>query len=99
MQTLEFGWLPELHPYEGAVFKIEPILSDREQFNYIVNSLRTKDGWFYPPLEPEYVAAAGNTEPLIYTDLFALPPTHRLCLRTDDSEIGKLAAFVIEALG
>src|SRR5947209_8459050 len=99
MQTYLFGWLPEVVPYEGTTFHIEPLASTAGAFDYIVNSPRVKDDWFYPPLEPEIWAPGPGAKPLVYTDLFALPATHRLTFDDAHDDAKRYAAFAVEVLG
>lgn len=100
MQYFEFGWLPELITYlDCSAAQIQPIVTSRDRFQYILNSPRTKEGWFYPPLEPENWAPGPAAEQLVYTDWFALPQTHMLTLETSEEDSRKLAAFVVETFG
>lgn len=99
MRAYKFGWLPDLSTFDGAEFSIAPLETSRAAFEHIVRSPRTKDGWFYPPLEPEYWAPGQNAEPLLYTDWFALPATHQLNFREELDDSKRLAAFAVETLG
>ena len=99
MHTENFGWLPQIASFGGSLFKIDPLFSRPSEFDYITNSVRTKNDWFYPPLEPEYWSAGTNSQPLLYAEWFALPATHCLTFLHDEDDPVRLAALCAEVLG
>src|SRR5258705_11564075 len=97
MSDFHFGWLPEQRGIDTASFQIEPLLG-AAQIEYVRNSLRARDGWFLPPLEPEWLSSNDLFQKTIsYAQWFGLPATHRIVLKQDDD--GELAGLIIGVLG
>jgi hypothetical protein len=66
--------------------------------NGLLSSPRVRDGWFYPPLEPEFLSANDlGYKHISFAPWFSLPQTHALVLTQDTNE--ELATFLILTLG
>jgi hypothetical protein len=97
MADYDFGWLPESLTIDDPHFRIVQHEGD-SGIAYVRNSLRRREGWFLPPLEPEMISANEVFEKTIhYASWFGLPSTHKLTLHhVDDDE---LAGFLVGTLG
>lgn len=95
MKAHRFGWLPESDTLRCAAFIITPDDGERDPE---LLSPRIHDGWYYPPLEPEWFAAndIGNRH-ISFAPWFALPSTHTITFKEDAEK--SLATFVISTLG
>jgi hypothetical protein len=97
MIDLKFGWLAQRCTLRTSEFAVEP-LGDPAGKSFRLWSPRIRDGWFYPPLDPEFLAAndIGNKH-ISLAPWFSLPQSHRIVLTRDSNE--ELAVFLIAVLG
>jgi hypothetical protein len=99
LAEFRLGWLPEIEEIRTPVVDIRPLKTSLDDFAYIKTSPRTKEDWFYPPLEPEFSAQGSNSEPLVYADWFALEATHELYFPSSDTADPELSNFLTVVLG
>jgi hypothetical protein len=97
MATINFGWMPRECSFRDDGLQIEPLPAYASAIVAVRNSLRAKEGWYLPDLQP---SAISNDDlgrvTITHADWFSLPQTHQLSYPGVDDDLGE---FLVGVLG